>query len=329
VFLPAFSIAALLCVQVPTTPFTVTAGGGTVAPAAVAEVRVAMNAALTSLTGDFPGLPGVPFAVVVHADEASLPAAVAECHHPGSPGLALLERQEIHLLWREMLSEPVGGVRSGVKHELVHILLHQLAGPFGGKVPRWFHEGLAQTLAGDGYLGAREQDIVWRANTNRLLGFSDLADGFPEHRTELQLAYAQSYSYVAFLVRHYGLRRMLDTVRMLDRETSFSRALVEVTGETTAALRDAWIDYLVHGSGASWRTLLDMCFPLSMVLALPILAMAMIRRQRADRSVQRRLQSDEHREAAEEAAEEEAMPEADLPEADEDADEYEDDRGPA
>jgi hypothetical protein len=324
VFLPAFSLAALLCVQLPPTPFTVTAGGGTVAPAAVAEVRTAVDSALTSLAGDFPGLPRLPFAVIVHANEAALPASVAGHHHPGSPGLALLERQEIHLLWREMLGEPGGGVRSVVKHEVVHILLQQLAGPFGGQVPRWFHEGLAQTLAGDGYLGAREQDIVWRANTNHLLAFSDLVDGFPERRTDLQLAYAQSHSYVAFLVRRYGVRRMLDIVRMLDRETSFSRGLVAVTGETTAALRDAWVDYLQHGSGASWRALLDMCFPLSMVLALPILAMAMIRRQRADRSVQRRLQR-EHREEAEE----EAMPEADLPPASEDAEEHEDGRGPA
>jgi hypothetical protein len=329
VFLPAFCLAALLFVQEPT-PFTVTTGGGTVAPAAVAEVRTAVAGALAELRADFPGLPRQPFTVSVHADEGALPPAVAEHHHPGSPGLALLEPQQIHVLWREMRREP-GGVRAVVKHEVVHILLHQLGGPFAGQIPRWFHEGLAQTLAGDSYLGAREQDIIWRASTDRLLHFSELVDGFPERPADLQLAYAQSHSYVAFLVHRHGLRRLLDAVRMLDRDTTFLRALVRVTDETTMALQDAWIDYLLHGSGATWRVLLDMCFPLSMVLALPILAMAMIRRQRADRSVQQRWQQREQLEA-----DDGPLPEPDLPGADEDdpdqldaADDADEDQGRA
>jgi hypothetical protein len=317
VFLPAFSIAALLGLQQPSTPFTVTSGGGDVGPAAVARVQASVKSALQALAEDFTGLPRTPFQVIVHASNDALPAAVAEHHHQGSPGLALLHRQEVHLLWREMLAEPGDGLRSVVKHEVVHILLHQLAGDYGERIPRWFHEGLAQVLAGDGYLGAREQDIVWRARAKTLLLFSELTDGFPDRSSELQLAYAQSYSYVAFLVRCYGLRGILDAVRMVDRDTSFSRGLVRVTGEPTAALHDAWIEYLLHGSGASWRALLDMCFPLSMVLALPILALAMIRRQRVDRGARWRMQADEaHGEPGNEE-----LPEADLgPDDDTDAD---------
>lgn len=325
-FLPAFSIAVLLGLQQPSTPFTVTSGGGDVGPPVIARVQASVKSALQAMAEDFPGLPRTPFLVIVHAGSEALPAAVAEHHHQGSPGLALLHRQEVHLLWREMLADPGDGLRSVVKHEVVHILLNQLAGDYGARIPRWFHEGLAQVLAGDGYLGAREQDIVWRARAKTLLLFSELTDGFPDRPSELQLAYAQSYSYVAFLVRRHGLRAMLEAVRMVDRDVSFSRGLVRVTGEPTAALHDAWIDYLVHGSGANWRALLDMCFPLSMVLALPILALAMIRRQRADRGARRRMQADE---PLGESVDE-ALPEADLePDADTDTDPNGDDEDTA
>ena len=104
-FLPAFSIAALLGFQQPSTPFTVTPGGGDVGPAAIARVQASVTSALQAMADDFPGLPRTPVQVIVHAGSDALPAAIAEHHHQGSPGLALLHRQEVHLLWREMLAE--------------------------------------------------------------------------------------------------------------------------------------------------------------------------------------------------------------------------------
>ncbi len=293
--LPAFCLAFLCwAFQQPNEPWTVSAGQGSVSVEVVERVRQATGEAVRELVPRFGGMQPRPFRVVVHGSGADLPEGLRGGHHPGSPGLAVLGGQEIHLLLRELRDQDRGdAVRTVVTHEVVHLLLHQLAGEWGAGVPRWFHEGMAQTLAGDGYLGAREQDIVWRASTRRLLWFSDLIEDFPHHPLELQLAYAQSYSYVAWLVGQFGLEAMLDVVRAMGPETTFAQGLVRVTGLPTVVLQDRWRDYLVHGSGAGSRAMLDLCFPLSMVLALPLLALALIRRLRSDDRARDRMRRQE------------------------------------
>lgn len=286
---------ALLCwaIQQPVAPFSVSAGGGEVPAAHLVAVERAAEVAMRELGPRFAGLTPAPFRILLHAGADSLPAEVAARHHPGSPGMAFLDRGEVHLLWRQMRAEPGDGVGAVVKHEVVHVLLHQWAGPSGARIPRWFHEGLAQVLSGTKYLGAREEDLIWPALSRRLTPFHELAEAFPHRESGLQLAYAQSLSYVAFLERRYGLPKLLEAVRRVDPETSFVLALVIVTRDSPLAIEEAWRDYLVHGSGARWRVLLDWCFPFSMVLALPLLALAMMRRQRADQRARQRTERQE------------------------------------
>jgi hypothetical protein len=264
------------------------AGDEGVSPARVAMVRTEAELGLRSLSETFPDLPRRPFRVVVHADAGSLPQGIAAAHHPGSPGLALLERHEIHLMLAEARASGAG-LRPILVHELTHELLDQLCEPWGGRLPRWFHEGLAQVVAGDTYLGASEENIIWRALADQLLPFSSLDQDFPREPSRLQLAYAQSFSFVAWLEREYGRRLLLASVRAVDGETSFERALVIATRASTAELEDGWRNWLRYGSGAWWRVLLGQCFSLLMILALPLLALAMIRRLRADRAARERL----------------------------------------
>jgi hypothetical protein len=230
---------------------------------------------LRELQPVFPGTPRRPVHVFVHAGTEDLPPALQAVHHPGSPGFALPEARTIHLLAREMRDRLDGG-RAVVVHELVHVLLHEFVAPHGNQLPRWLHEGLAQLLAGDNYLGASEEDLVWR-----------------------------SHSYVSFLAHEIGRDRLLAAIKQIDGVNSLDRVLGDAAGRNTLALYDAWLDYLVHGSGARWRTLLDNCFSLSMILVLPLLALALIRRTSADRKVGERMQQREAQEA-------EAMPIPDV-----------------
>jgi hypothetical protein len=192
-------------------------------------------------------------------------------------------------------------MRGVLVHELVHELLDQFVAPHGSVIPRWFHEGLAQAIAGDIYLGAREEDLVLRAAAGRLLPFGDLRSGFPEEPTELRTAYAQSYSYVAWLQQQYGLDELLTIAKAADDLTSFERALVGRTGLTTFELETGWKDHLQHGSGAVWRVVLNQCFSLALVGALPLLVLALIRRLAADQRAAARMARSEELEAAAQA----------------------------
>lgn len=292
---PAVILSAILAAalafapQEPSAPFTVASVGDHVPAKALAAVERHARDGLAELKASFP-MPVQPFRIFVHDRSDSLAPEVRAALHEGSPGLALLERQEIHLVLDNLDNVPGGLLRPVVVHELVHLLLHQYAAPHGGLLPRWLHEGLAQHLAKDTWLGVREEDLIWRVGSGRLLAFDELAHDFPRDPTALRVAYAQSYSYVAWLVRQYGLGTLLEAARTTDPERSFLARFVRLTGRDTAQLRDGWTDYLVYQSGARYRVLLDSCFPIAMVLSLPLLALAMMRRMSADRRARQRLE---------------------------------------
>jgi hypothetical protein len=290
---------------------TVSAGGPEVAAAAVRRVERDAAASLDFLRPAFRGLPRHPFRIVVHGGASDLPPELAAMHDAGSPGFALPSRHEIHVLLNECLD--VRGLQPVLAHEITHELLHQLAEPWGDRLPRWFHEGVAQVLAGDTYLDASEESLVWRVSVDNLLPFSELEKGFPREPVLLRLAYAQSFSYVKWLEGQLGRDGLLALAKKIDDETSLLRALVIATGRNTSQLEDGWHDYLINLSGAGYRALLKNCFSLLMIFSLPLLALALRRRMRVEAVVRERL---EREEAAELAAHE---PEPDLDDAADDA----------
>lgn len=281
------------CPQDPPKWCTVAPATADVPAEVVARIQREADGGLAELRPVFAGLPKTSFRIAVHRTMASLDPEVAAALHPQVPGVALLGRHSIHLVLANMKYVENGLTRPVVVHEIVHELLDQLAGPYSGDVPRWLHEGLAQTLAGDTYLGGREEDLIWRIPSGQLLPFDDLRKDFPRDEIGLRLAYAQSYSYVSWLVQRLGVEDLLAAVQRMDQRTSFLGALVQVTRTSTIQLEEGWRDYLLHDSGARSRALLDSCFYLSMIFALPLVALAMIRRFRSDRRARERMQREE------------------------------------
>jgi hypothetical protein len=302
VFLPAISFfsaaLALLLLTLPAqglpdparpSPLVqVVAGSGEVTPAVVERVRGIAEEQLRTLVPLFEGLEVRRCFVFVHGDREHLPAELGSLLHEDSPGFTLVGRHQIHLVWGEM-RRTGSDLRGVVTHELVHELLDQAVHPHGREMPRWFHEGLAQHIAGDTYLGAREEDLVWRIGTPGMFAFGELRREFPHDSSQLRVAYAQSYSYVAWLVNTCGLPTLLSIARAADDRTTFERALVGRTGRTTLELEDAWRHHLLHGSGAPARALLDQCFSLMVIGSLPVLVLALMRRLAAERRAGERL----------------------------------------
>ncbi|MFO1076531.1 MAG: hypothetical protein U1E73_02260 [Planctomycetota bacterium] len=268
--------------------YSVRPGTGEVSAGLVERVDRVVGERLAALRPEFPGLVPAPFTVVLHGRAEDLPPDLQRARHAGAPGFALLGRHEVHLIVDDMR-------RSGAKledvvaHELVHELLDQYAGPSGRFVPRWFHEGLAQHLAGDTYLGAREEDLVWRIGLYRLPSFEELRTDFPPDEEGLRVAYAKSYSFVSWLVREFGLGTVIGLAKRVDDHTSLERALVMATQRTTLELDDSWRNYLRFGSGAWWRVLFAQCFDLLMLLSLPALLIAVLRRRARARAIGRRM----------------------------------------
>lgn len=272
---PADSIAA--------DAITVERGDSGVSPEAAARVVHLARQGIDRLTAVFPGGARRPIKIFVHSDATSLPGKLQEDLHEGTAGLALLGRDQIHVLLDEAVREPPNDLRTVVVHELVHTLLDQHADAGAPFIPRWVHEGLAQTLSGGPYLGIQEENLLFAVGSRTAFRFSELEWGFPRRADLLRLAYAQSYSFVAYMTDRVGAIAVVEAGRRCRADHAFHVGLYEVTESTQARLQEDWENYILFGSGALSRFLLRNCFSLVMILAVPLLVIAVVKRARRNR----------------------------------------------
>lgn len=283
VVLSKFLRTILLLVVVQTLPgqghsLDVVPGGPEVSSQALDVVRSRGEAGLARLAPMFRPKRTGPIRIVVHRNEESLPSTLRHSLHPGTAGLALLGRDEIHLLLAEARRQPPDDLRTVVEHELVHVLLDRHAGRAGMFVSRWFHEGLAQALTSAIYLGASEEALVFRLRAGTLPTFRELHRAFPrDDRIALSIAYAQSFSFVNFLLRETELSVLLDAAARSTADGTYDEAFRAATGRALAEVEERWRQWLRTGSGAGLRVLLENCFGLALALALPLLVLAGIR----------------------------------------------------
>lgn len=264
------------------------------------------NAGLQRLARQFPGTPTKPIRIIVHADEKALHPEVLRSLHPGVPGFARLQQDEIHIVMSAIRVDPPNDLKTTVEHELVHILLDQFVGRNGLYVARWFHEGLAQDLAGDGYLGVKEEDLVYRVYARTYIPFRKLEKRFPKDSPDrLALAYGQSYSFVAYLRREVGLETMLAAARDCGPERTFQAALSIRLGKGLIVYEDRWVEYL-RGSGAGFRVILTNCFSILLVaIVVPLLALGVARRRNREESLKQVLGEEDR--AEDKALEDQAL----------------------
>ncbi|MFZ5469244.1 MAG: peptidase MA family metallohydrolase [Myxococcota bacterium] len=152
-----------------------------------------------------------------------------------------------------------------VVHELAHVALGQL----GDGWPRWFHEGLASYLADARRFSLSQYATMFRAvQQERIFAFEDLADGWPTHPDEVEVAYAQSEAFVAFLLERHSrdsLGRLFDAVQAkMPFETAFgmafstSLALEERAWQKTLPARYSWVP-IVTGGTTLWALAAGLC----------------------------------------------------------------------
>ena len=198
-------------------------------------------------------------------------------------GVALGDRTVIIDAWRSDRRErPLGEV---LLHELAHALLEQAAG--GVPLPRWFHEGVAQEVAGE---------WRWRDTVGLLLeGVPDLDDlerDFHGPLPAADRAYRAALLAVRLLEREHGpavTRRIL----LATRQTGdFGAGLTRATGWTPEQLAAAFRRTTRWRYG--WLVMLTR-WPGLFVLMAVVLVVGWIGRRWRDR---RRLQEMEREEAA-------------------------------
>ncbi len=122
-------------------------------------------------------------------------------------------------------------------HELVHVLL---GSAFGARpVPRWLQEGLAQFYAGE--IGPQLADQLSDGMFGGgLMGFRQLASGFPADAVRARMAYAESADLVSWIAATHGEAALRTMISALAHGESLDNATRLATGLGVDALDSAW-----------------------------------------------------------------------------------------
>jgi hypothetical protein len=195
------------------------------------------------LCEDLGGCPDGPKLVIVVASDSD---ALRRYLGPGVPSWAAgiaIPRDSIagvHL-------SPAGGTRWGdlrttFRHELSHLLVHQVVG--GHPLPRWLKEGFATHQARE-WSFERVKVLTRAAMTRGLLPLDDIDRRFPRSHHEVSLAYAQGVAFVAFLLRE-DAEAFAAVLRGVRDGRPYREALELAYGRPLAQLEADWSAAMNH-----------------------------------------------------------------------------------
>jgi hypothetical protein len=133
---------------------------------------------------------------------------------------------------------------------LVRVLRHEVAHSFvaartGANCPTWLQEGLAQWLEG-GDPGREDATLANIARASALPRLDSLEQAFVGlSEAQAQVAYAESLSAVAYIVKHYGEDGLRRLIAALATGLKAAEALPAAIGLSYADLQRAWEQRLV------------------------------------------------------------------------------------
>jgi len=175
---------------------------------------------------------------------------------PGwAAGLAVPERNLVLFEARSLLREEG---RRLLKHELAHVALGRLGD--GVRWPRWFQEGFAMLVAGEWSLARYE--AMYRATLGEsAIPLYMLNRSWPDRLSEVEIAYAQSHSFVSHLYESGGPERFAALIGEVSEGLEFEAAFRKVWGHSldheeapwraTLGTRYRWIP-IATGTGTLW-----------------------------------------------------------------------------
>lgn len=136
-------------------------------------------------------------------------------------------------------------LKSTIKHELCHLLLHHYIQK--ERLPRWFDEGVAQ-WASDGIaeliMDYKRSVLTQAMLSGRYFRMNELSRQFPRDKESLQLAYAQSRSFVDYMSREFGSDGVLRLLNNLRYGLAFETAVEESFAISFEDLEKEWVAYL-------------------------------------------------------------------------------------
>ena len=150
-------------------------------------------------------------------------------------------------------SYPFGSIESVLYHEVAHILIGRAAG--GGRVPRWFNEGLASAAERTRGLEARSR-LGWELLIGGPVTATELEGLFSGDAGSVRRAYVLSEALVRDILERHGPQTAARVLSRMSGGMPFDLALMVETGVTVEessrafwsrrAVWERWIAFIGH-----------------------------------------------------------------------------------
>ncbi len=126
-------------------------------------------------------------------------------------------------------------------HEYTHIVLGRALQH--RDVPRFLSEGIAMYESSEWHL-SRMAVLTKAALSDRIIPLQQLTLQFPDDLADAELAYAQSFMFISFLINRFGRESFQQFIRDYSHSGDLKHSLQKMTGMHLFMLEKEWIDYV-------------------------------------------------------------------------------------
>ncbi|NTU74698.1 MAG: hypothetical protein HGA86_01070 [Anaerolineaceae bacterium] len=175
-----------------------------------------------------PGTLSTPVKILVYSTSDDMQTALTLS---GEQWVAGSSNPEIGLVIVSISPSPEARFELGrqIPHEIMHLQLYQALGPAYDKLPPWLLEGIAsyvETKPNQDYQRALNR----AADEEKLIPMQNLCGSFPTEASGAFLAYAQSESFVSYLIKTGGAEKLYNLTAQYRDGLGCNEGLKEVYG---------------------------------------------------------------------------------------------------
>ena len=144
-------------------------------------------------------------------------------------------------------------LESTLSHELAHLVLGDVEGERGERLPRWLNEGLAEFASGRALLPAERSALAGAARHGTLPHFSEWELAFPQHGDATSRAYTTACAFVQWIDGEAvdGVSGLVARLAVGSVDDAFQGEL----GWTAVEAEDAWLERIA-ADHSWWSSLL-------------------------------------------------------------------------
>ncbi|MFH1562489.1 MAG: peptidase MA family metallohydrolase [Nitrospirota bacterium] len=169
-----------------------------------------------------------------------------------------------------------------ISHEFTHIVLGAVFKK--GYLPRWLNEGLSMYEAKE-WEFANNIKVGEAYLTKKLFPLSSITYTFPNNEAQAQLAYAQSFDVLLFMMNEYGKDKIIGLIKELASGKEFNFAFKKSLGVNLYELEIAWQKSLKKRF--NWICVITNSYLIWLMFPVLCLVVYLIKRQQVKKKIEK------------------------------------------